>query len=117
MAKRILDAKHLMLVRTLPCFIRSAGFLSHSEVVQAHHLLKPNKGFKNTNKRMGVKADDSDVIPLCYYHHSLLHTKFGTEEKFFKHYGMSSDAGQNYAKQLYEGNQTWIYESDSDLPF
>ena len=117
MAKRILDAKHLMLVRTLPCFIRSAGFLSHSEVVQAHHLLKPNKGFKNTNKRMGVKADDSDVIPLCYYHHALLHTKFGTEENFFKHYGMSADAGMKYAAKLYKGEQNWYDNNDSDLPF
>jgi len=53
-SKRIIDAKHLMWVRTLPCFIRSAGFYTHSEVVQAHHLLKPNRGFKDTNKRMGV---------------------------------------------------------------
>ena len=107
-----------MWVRTLPCFIRSAGFYTHSEVVQAHHLLKPNKGFKDTNKRMGVKADDSDVIPLCYYHHSLLHTKFGTEENFFKHYGMSPNAGMEYAKQLYKGNSNYIDEElIDDLPF
>jgi len=117
-SKRIIDAKHLMWVRTLPCFIRSAGFYTHSEVVQAHHLLKPNKGFKDTNKRMGVKANDADVIPLCYYHHSLLHTKFGTEKKFFKYYGMKENAGQEYAKQLYAGNQNWIdEEKEDDLPF
>jgi|TARA_B110000977_G_C10915027_1_gene430802 hypothetical protein len=118
MSKRLVNQKHLMWVRTLPCFIRSAGFLTHSEAIQAHHLLKPNKGYKETNKRMGVKSNDSDVIPLCYYHHSLLHTKFGTEENFFKHYGMSPDAGQKYAKQLYEGNQNWIDEDqEDDLPF
>ena len=105
-----------MWVRTLPCFIRSAGFYTHSEVVQAHHLLKPNKGFKDTNKRMGVKANDADVIPLCYYHHSLLHTKFGTEKKFFKYYGMKENAGQLYAKQLSTGNSNLI-DDDDDLPF
>ena len=67
---------------------------------------------------MGVKANDSDVIPLCYYHHALLHTKFGTEENFFKHYGMSPNAGMQYAAQLYSGDSSYINDEQiDDLPF
>jgi len=116
LSKRYINKKHLQYVRSLPCFICKAGFITHSDVVQAHHLLNPNKGYKNTNKRMGVRSDDSDVIPLCLMHHHILHTKFGNEAKFFESYGMKSDAGQKYAKALY--NKTmYIDDSDDDLPF
>tara|TARA_R100001440_G_scaffold72257_1_gene95878 strand:- start:4426 stop:4686 length:261 start_codon:yes stop_codon:yes gene_type:complete len=86
--------------------------MSCQGVVQAHHLLKPNDGFKGTSSRFGVKSNDSDVIPLCQFHHSQLHTKFGDEYKFLKHYGFKEDAAQKYAKELYERGQI-----DSDLPF
>jgi len=111
MSKRLVNKKHLIMVSQLPCFINKAGFCTHSEGVQAHHLLRPSTG-----PRQGVKAGDNEVIPLCFYHHSLLHTKHGTEKNFFEHYGMKSDAGQNYAKELWEGNSSWI-EFDNDLPF
>ena len=118
MSKRLVNQKHLMWVRTLPCFISRSGFLSCSGSVQAHHLLRPNKGYKDTHNRMGVKADDSDAIPLCYFHHALLHTKFGTEANFFKHYGMKTNAGQKYAQQLWKGDVNWIdADLEDDLPF
>jgi len=111
MAKRLVNKKHLMMVSQLPCFITKAGFCTHSQGVQAHHLLRPLSG-----ARQGVKAGDNEVIPLCFYHHSLLHTKHGTEKNFFEHYGMKADAGQNYAKKLWEGNSDWTL-FDNDLPF
>jgi hypothetical protein len=111
MAKRLINKKHLMIVSQLPCFITKAGFCSHSDGVQAHHLLRPSTG-----PRQGVKAGDNEVIPLCFYHHSLLHTKHGTEKNFFKYYGMKEDAGIKYAKQLYAGNQNWV-DYEDDLPF
>ena len=47
------------------------------------------------------------------FHHQELHTKFGDEFKFFKHYGMKETAGQEYAKELYENKDL----EDDDLPF
>jgi hypothetical protein len=46
------------------------------------------------------------------FHHSQLHTKFGNEFKFLKHYGFKEDAAQKYAKILFERSQI-----DNDLPF
>ena len=97
-----------MYVCSLPCFISRAGYMSCQGVVQAHHLLKPESGHRG----WGLKAHDSEVIPLCQFHHAQLHTKFGNEFKFLKHYGFKEDAAQKYAKQLYERGQI-----DSDLPF
>jgi len=81
--------------------------------IQAHHLLKPSDG----KRGWSLKAGDDQVIPLCTFHHAQLHTKFGNEFKFFKHYGFKEDAGQEYAKQLWEKNSLWIDEKDDDLPF
>jgi len=46
----------------------------------------------------------------------LLHTKHGTEESFFKHYGLPKDYGIKEAKRLYE-ETLWLREHDDDLPF
>jgi len=110
MSKRIVDKKHLAYVRTLPCFIQRAGFHACQGNIEAHHLLKPASGFRG----FGLKAHDSECIPLCRYHHTILHTKFGDEHKFLKAYGYPKDAGIKYAKELYE--RTLNYD-DSDLPF
>ena len=116
MAKRIVDKDHLKFVSKLPCFISKSGFLSCKGAIQVHHLLKPNDGFKGTSSRFGVKSNDSDVIPLCQFHHSQLHTKFGDEYKFLKHYGFKKDSAQKYAKQLYE-QKLAMWDMDDDLPF
>ena len=113
MSKRVVNQKHLMWVRTLPCFISKSGFLSCSGPVQAHHLLKPSDG----KRGWSLKAGDNEVIPLCQFHHAQLHTKFGNEYKFFEYYGFKVKAGQEYAKQLYDGDQNWISENTDDLPF
>ena len=113
MSKRIVNQKHLMWVRTLPCFISKSGFLSCNGSIQAHHLLKPSDG----KRGWSLKAGDNEVIPLCQFHHAQLHTKFGNEYKFFAYYGFKEKAGQEYAKQLYKGDQNWISESFDDLPF
>lgn len=82
--------------------------------IQAHHLLKPSDG----KRGWSLKAGDDQVIPLCVFHHAQLHTKFGNEFKFFEHYGFRKTAGQEYAKQLCEGNQNWYdNDNDNDLPF
>tara|TARA_R100001509_G_scaffold114929_1_gene70086 strand:- start:720 stop:1070 length:351 start_codon:yes stop_codon:yes gene_type:complete len=116
MSKRIVNKEHLRYVSTLPCFITRAGFMSCKGPIQVHHLLKPNEGYKGTSNRLGVKSNDSDVIPLCQFHHAQLHTKFGNEYKFLAKYGFRKTAAQEYAKQLWERSSD-IYESDSDLPF
>ena len=113
MSKRLTNQKHLMWVRTLPCFISSSGFYTHSGAVQAHHLLKPSDG----KRGWSLKAGDNQVIPLCQFHHAQLHTKFGNEFNFLKHYGFKETAGQEYAAQLYKGEQNWYDNYDNDLPF
>tara|TARA_B100000780_G_C21014047_1_gene406186 strand:- start:263 stop:613 length:351 start_codon:yes stop_codon:yes gene_type:complete len=114
---RLIDLKHLAMVRGLPCMISRADYYSHSTGrSQAHHLLKPNID-KFSNKGFNIKSNDSEVIPLCVYHHMILHSKFGSEKEFFKNYGMKETSGQEYAKQLYEGNPNWIDDSEDDLPF
>jgi len=117
MGKRLVDKKHLMWVRTLPCFISRAGFLSCSGSVQAHHLLKGYDTPRGVNGRgMSLKNGDDQVIPLCQMHHHLLHTRYGSEKAFFKKYGIKEDAGKKYAKQLYEENDCYV-EDNNDLPF
>ncbi len=107
--KRIEDREHLMYVCSLPCFISRAGYMSCSGPTQAHHLLKPKSGMRG----FGLKAHDSEVIPLCQFHHAQLHTKFGNETKFLKHYGFKEDSAQKYAEELYENKDVF----DNDIPF
>ena len=113
MSKRIVNQKHLAWVRTLPCFISRSGFMSCQGNIEAHHLLKP----VSRHRGFGLKAHDSECIPLCRFHHAQLHTKFGNEYKFLKHYGFKETAGQEYAEQLWNKNPDWIDEKDNDLPF
>ena len=103
---------HLSFVRSLPCTICKAGFLSHHKTVQAHHLLKPWIGARG----MSLKADDRNVIPLCLHHHHLLHSKFGSEKALFENYGMKADFGKQYAKELWEQGFS-ADEIDDELPF
>jgi|TARA_R100000455_G_scaffold30716_1_gene22213 hypothetical protein len=110
--KRIVDKKHLQYVATQPCFVSKAGFMSCNGPIQVHHLLKPASGMRG----FGLRAHDSECIPLCAYHHAQLHTKFGNETKFLKHYGFKKNSAQKYAKSLYE-KSSYIDDNDDDLPF
>lgn len=106
------NQKHLNYVRSLPCTVCKAGFISHHKTVQAHHLLKPWSGVRG----MSLKATDANVIPLCLFHHQLLHTKFGSEKAFFENYGMQPDYGKKYAKSLWE-NTSIDDDIEDELPF
>lgn len=90
--------------------IQRSGFMSCSGPTQVHHLLKPADG----KRGWSLRAGDDQVVPLCMYHHAELHTKYGNEFKFFKHYGFKEDAGQVYAKELFDEK---CGENTDDLPF
>ena len=101
MGKRLVDKKHLMWVRTLPCFISRAGFLSCSGSVQAHHLLKGYDTPRGVNGRgMSLKNGDDQVIPLCQMHHHLLHTKYGSEKPYLKHMVSNKQPAQTSQNKL-----------------
>ena len=109
--KRYKDKKHLQWITTQPCAITKAGIYTHTNIIQAHHLLKPASKHRGT----GLKAHDHEVIPLCTYHHHLLHTKFGNEHKFFEHYGLPKDFGVKLAEELF--NKKCVRVEDDYLPF
>tara|TARA_Y100000592_G_scaffold98824_1_gene172966 strand:- start:2581 stop:2958 length:378 start_codon:yes stop_codon:yes gene_type:complete len=108
--KRYENRKYLEYVAQKPCCLTKAGVYSHSHGVQVHHLLKPWSGVRG----MGLRAGDQNSIPLCFHHHQMLHTKFGSEAKFFKSFGLHEDFGQQEAKRLWE---EYNDEVDTDLPF
>ena len=105
--KRLVDKKHLQLVASLPCAICKT-----TSQIQVHHLLKPYDGARGLSMRSG----DNNVIPLCFRHHTELHTRYGNEAKFFISHGLEPMFGQNTAKLLYETKQM-IDDVDDDLPF
>tara|TARA_A100001035_G_C27695637_1_gene459994 strand:+ start:156 stop:536 length:381 start_codon:yes stop_codon:yes gene_type:complete len=77
MPRRKRYLKHVKYVASMPCCLRLYGGCEYG--VQAHHLLKPMFG----RRGMSMRSEDSNVIPLCYEHHSQLHRN-GNEAKFFK---------------------------------
>tara|TARA_R100000149_G_scaffold31310_1_gene12020 strand:- start:533 stop:865 length:333 start_codon:yes stop_codon:yes gene_type:complete len=93
--KAFRSKKHLKEVSEMPCCVND---FSCGGEVQAHHLLKPWRG----ERGMGMKASDDNVIPLCQYHHSVLHDRVGNEFKFFVKYGRKETFGQELARKLYE---------------
>jgi len=56
---------------------------------------------------------------LCQFHHQELHTKFGDEFKFFKHYGLPKTFGQTSAQTYFETKEDLKPPplEDNDLPF
>jgi hypothetical protein len=95
--KRYKNKKHLMWVSEQPCCL-SAHFPALCEgYIQAHHLLKPFEGFRG----VGLRANDKNVIPLCFTHHNALH-KRGNEFAFFKEMTGDELFGQKIAKYLWE---------------
>ena len=49
-----------------------------------------------------MKAGDNNCVPLCQYHHALLHDRFGNEDKFWKAFGLTEDYGRINAKILWD---------------
>lgn len=105
--KRLVDRQHLEWVASLPCAICGV-----KRQIQVHHLLKPYSG----RRGLSMRAGDDNALPLCFEHHTELHTKFGDEEKFFVDYGLGKSFGRTIAKSLYEAKSVWEDEDD-DCPF
>ena len=66
--KRLEDKRHLQFIRELPC----VACLSHAPN-QAHHVLT------GTVRGMGLKAPDSECVPLCPTCHHNVHHVHGDE--------------------------------------
>ena len=96
--KRIKNKKFLEYVSHQDCCLSShSSHICHSNV-QAHHLLKPYDGVRG----MGMRASDNNSVPLCYYHHALLHDSHGNEDMFWTSFGLSEDFGREIAKKYWE---------------
>ena len=92
---RTTNSRHVAWVRGLPC---AASSLTCNGGTQAHHLLRPWVG----GRGMGMKADDRNVIPLCLFHHSQLHTKYGSENSFFTVHARDDGYAQELAEHLWQ---------------
>tara|TARA_R100000781_G_scaffold78532_1_gene48694 strand:+ start:95 stop:409 length:315 start_codon:yes stop_codon:yes gene_type:complete len=96
--KRNENREYLELIAQRPCMI------CNTRPVQVHHLLKP----KDKKRGLGMRSGDEHVVPLCFKHHTELHTKWGDEFKFFEHYLGDKYAGQKQSA-LYNNciNDSW----------
>ena len=97
---RIKSRKHLQFVAKQRCCLKSIDFFGCTTNVQAHHLLKPYYGTRG----MGIKSSDNNVVPLCAYHHHLLHDRFGDEDEFWQYFHLDADYGRRLAKELWQIN-------------
>lgn len=100
--KRYTNRHHLEFVARCDCTLKN---YAHREDrcqggIQAHHLLKPYDG----SRGLGMRANDRNVIPLCFKHHQELHDRLGTEANLFKKYGLAEDYGKRYAEALFVGH-------------
>jgi hypothetical protein len=105
---RFKSKDHLNWVRGLGCAIQCHDC---NGPIQAHHLMKPWHG----ERGMGMKSDDANVIPLCHKHHSMLHTQYGDEYKFFTTYTDQEDYGKSLAKALWEESEYGERKRDSGI--
>lgn len=97
--KRYENRQHVEEVSMLRCCLSVfANARDCNGSTQAHHLLKPWDG----SRGMSLRANDKNVIPLCYFHHAMLHTKLGTEANLFTKYNLKSDFGKEYAEHLFK---------------
>ena len=94
--KRFQSKQHLSYVRGLRCAIPTYGCQGRTE---AHHLMRPWDG----GRGMGMKALDTNVIPLCQLHHRELH-KRGDEISFFEEMGYNRDYGKALSRRLWESS-------------
>jgi len=85
MSKRWRSPKYLSFVRQFGCLICGGAAV-------AHHLLR------GSGHGMGLKASDSQAIPLCPVHHSELHAN-GNEERYLEERGID---GPEEAARLFE---------------
>lgn len=111
MPKRYVNKKHLEWVSSLECCIGyhfgrlemlgiapdNYSRCSDYNIVQSHHLLKPYF----SERGMGLKAGDKDVIPLCEKHHRELH-KRGNEYSFFTEVVLNSRFGIMTVQKIWD---------------
>ena len=97
-SKRFLSKKHLEHVTTFDCILFPYSWCARRPV-QAHHLLKP----VYSQRGMGMRASDKDVIPLCYGCHTQLHAN-GNELKFFQLISDNENLGKEKCRELWEGS-------------
>ena len=110
--KRFEDKVHLQFVASMQCCFKTMNISQNCKgPTQAHHLLRPWDGVRG----MGMKSSDRNVIPLCMYHHGLLHTKYGSEKAFFEAYGLTENIGKILARNLWEDHNP--EDIDKDTPF
>ena len=95
-----INKEHLIYVSSLPCCINNRDDDWCRGNVQAHHLLKPFEG----SRGFSMKASDKNVVPLCYYHHAMLHDKIVNENVFWTLFGLSEDFGSELAKELWDNS-------------
>ena len=89
---KIRSKKHLTFIRSLPCMIVISGENCNNNSI-AHHLT-----FCGGQGR-GTKESDSKTVPLCPYHHSMLHN-IG-EKEFWKQVGIPLKMVEAYADKLW----------------
>ena len=96
--KQIRNREHLQFVASHFCCLSKYSSEWCRGSVQAHHLLKPYDGIRG----MGMRAGDNNCVPLCQYHHALLHNRYGNEDEFWKAFGLTEDFGRINAKILWD---------------
>ena len=75
------SAKHLSLVRQLPCCVPGCGSGG-----DAHHLLRVHDG---APKGTGRKNEDRWAVPVCRTHHDAAHAA-GDDEAWFMSHGINA---------------------------
>ena len=96
--KRIKSKKFLEYLSNQECCLSSFSTYQCNGNVQAHHLLKPY----DICRALGIRAGDNNAVPLCYYHHALLHDSHGNEDMFWESFNLSKDYGREVAKKYWE---------------
>ena len=94
-SKRYENRQHLEWVHHFRCCLHKfdKSKYCYNQEVQVHHLMKPWNGHRG----MGLKANDRNLIPLCFAHHNELH-QHGNEKKFFAEKTGDESYGQEVAK-------------------
>ena len=108
--ERIKSEEHLTYIRSLNCTAYSSIC---NGGIQAHHLLSPWIG----SRGMGMKADDRNVIPLCAYHHGILHTQYGSEKSFFAVHARGPNFAKNVAQSLWTDSPSKEREKERSLNY
>ena len=92
--KKIRSKEHLVYIRSLPCIIHDIDDRCNGQPVVAHHLT-----YISDKGGMGLKTGDNWVLPMCFFHHSVLHNM--GEKTFWKTWQIDAE---EEARRLWEEN-------------